>query len=76
MSERSWFSADSEVLWESDSGKNKTANSWESAFPVGDVLSGLGVYDNPVGTGGYEETSGKNGRKSGKSDAGGTGNII
>ena len=43
---------------------------------IGDVLSGLGVYDNPVGTGGYEEMSGKNGRKSGKSDAGRTGNII
>ena len=51
MSARSWFPADLKILWEPDSGKDKTANSWESAFPVGDVLSGLGVYDNPVGTG-------------------------
>ena len=76
MSERSWFSTDPEILWESDSGKNETANPGESAFSAGDVLPGIGGYDNPVGAGRYEKASGRDGKESGRSDAGRNGNII
>ena len=76
MSARSWFSADLKILWEPDSGKDKTANSWESAFPTGNVLSGICIYDNAVGTWRYEKAPGRDGEKSGCSNAGRAGNTI